>query len=81
MRKPSALGLRTTFKVKKRGGDQVIEINTKVAAVREPSKKKECSKGWTKRCGKSRGKKCECKCGGQNHGTKRRWPKIIKWLK
>ncbi len=27
-----------------------------------------CSKGWTKRCAASKGKKCTCACGGANHG-------------
>src|SRR5687768_13913378 len=31
----------------------------------------ECGKGWTGRCSAAKGKKCRCKCGGANHGTKR----------
>lgn len=27
-----------------------------------------CSKGWKNRCPASRGKKCNCKCRGKNHG-------------
>lgn len=79
MKEKKHLGLRTTFKVKKKKGEIKIEIATKTAAVRTPSKKKECSKGWKKRCGKSKGSRCECKCGGTNHGTLRRWPRILKW--
>jgi hypothetical protein len=29
---------------------------------------RECSKGWAKRCAASRGARCRCRCGGQNHG-------------
>jgi hypothetical protein len=28
----------------------------------------ECSKGWNKRCAASKGKRCTCECGGENHG-------------
>jgi hypothetical protein len=27
-----------------------------------------CSKGWSARCAKAKGKKCMCACGGRNHG-------------
>lgn len=29
----------------------------------------ECSKGWSDRCARSKGKRCTCRCGGHNHGT------------
>lgn len=29
----------------------------------------ECGKGWAKRCANSKGKKCRCSCGGENHGN------------
>lgn len=28
----------------------------------------ECGKGWANRCAVARGRKCTCKCGGENHG-------------
>jgi hypothetical protein len=28
-----------------------------------------CGRGWAARCAHSRGSKCRCQCGGQNHGT------------
>ena len=31
----------------------------------------ECGKGWSKRCAAAKGTKCTCRCGGENHGTKR----------
>jgi hypothetical protein len=29
---------------------------------------KVCSKGWGARCAVAKGKRCRCKCGGENHG-------------
>ena len=29
---------------------------------------KQCSKGWGARCAVAKGKRCRCKCGGENHG-------------
>lgn len=26
-----------------------------------------CTKGWTERCARARGLKCDCSCGGANH--------------
>lgn len=28
-----------------------------------------CTKGWADRCANSKGKHCDCQCGGHNHGT------------
>ena len=28
-----------------------------------------CSKGWGARCAVAKGKRCRCKCGGENHGN------------
>lgn len=36
-----------------------------------PERKKmetQCSKGWADRCAHSKSKKCQCGCGGMNHG-------------
>lgn len=27
-----------------------------------------CSRGWSNRCPSAKGKRCTCKCGGENHG-------------
>jgi hypothetical protein len=32
----------------------------------------ECGKGWSRRCAAAKGKKCRCRCGGENHGAARR---------
>lgn len=29
-----------------------------------------CSRGWATRCPGSKGRKCRCACGGQNHGER-----------
>jgi hypothetical protein len=28
-----------------------------------------CGKGWAHRCAASKGRRCQCACGGRNHGT------------
>jgi len=33
------------------------------------AEKPQCGKGWANRCAHSRGKKCQCRCGGRNHGA------------
>lgn len=38
---------------------------------RHPPPARGCSRGWTGRCARAKGKKCRCACGGQNHGTDR----------
>ncbi len=30
-----------------------------------------CGKGWSERCPSAKGTKCECACGGRNHGKRR----------
>lgn len=71
------VGLRTKFRVKKKGDVIHINITTKVSdAVPREYK---CSKGQEKRCRHSKGHNCTCACKGHNHGTKRRWPKILKF--
>ena len=32
----------------------------------------QCSKGWGARCAIAKGKRCRCKCGGENHNTVKR---------
>lgn len=29
----------------------------------------ECSRGWTERCPNATGDRCDCRCGGDHHGT------------
>lgn len=36
---------------------------------KEPEQDYECSKGWTARCARAKGKKCRCMCHGHNHGN------------
>ena len=31
-----------------------------------------CGRGWGQRCPHSEGRKCRCRCQGENHGTVRR---------
>jgi hypothetical protein len=31
----------------------------------------ECGKGWSGRCAAAKSKKCQCSCGGENHGKAR----------
>ena len=71
------VGLRTKFKVKKKGDLVHIQIKTKISDV--VPREYKCSKGQEKKCRHSKGRKCTCACKGHNHGTKRRWPKILKW--
>jgi hypothetical protein len=37
----------------------------------------QCSKGWGARCARSFGRKCQCACGGANHGKGRSGSGIV----
>lgn len=76
-RTAKAAGLRTKFAVKRIGEVVHIKIKTRFSSAVPRTYK--CSKGQEKRCRHSKGNNCTCACKGHNHGTKRRWPKILKW--
>lgn len=44
----------------------------------EPEETAECSKGWDDRCRQSKTHKCNCACGGANHGKKANWSRKVK---